>query len=702
MPIYRVTVVARTMKAINYNHRSGSTKIDFRGTALLPEARGEATVESKQGVIKIDARMEKLQPATKFGPEYLTYVMWAITPEGRATNVGEVLLNGGKTRLDATTDLQSFGLIVTAEPYFAVTQPSDVVVMENFVRQDTVGTIEQVDAKFELLQRGQYTLNVNPAEIELVRLNSKVPLELYEARNAVRIARWTGAERYAPDTYLKAVQGLENAEGYLQGKSGSKPIGTVAREAVQMAEDARIITVKKIAEETLANERQAGADREALAESQRAAARDDAERATRDAETARLAAQSEADRVRQDNAAKMEAAQNEADRAARNNAAQMAAAQDEADRLKRQTDARTAAIQTQVDQLQRDSDAQLAASQAEADRAKSNNAAQTAAAQTEADRLKRETDAQLAASQAEADRAKSENAAQAAAAQTEADRLKRENDAQLAASQAEADRAKSENAAQTAAAQAEADRLKRENDAQMAASRAEADRAKSASTALMAAAQAEADRLKRENASQMAASQAEADRAKSASAAQMAAAQAEADRLKRENDAQRAGAQAELDRAAKEKVELRAQLLSQFNAVLQTRDTARGLIVNMSDVLFDTGKYSLRPLAREKLAKVAGIVSGHPGLRLEVDGYTDSVGGDDYNQHLSEQRGSSVRDYLTQSGMAPGSVATRGFGKTQPVASNDTAKGRQQNRRVEIVISGEIIGTEIGTPIAAR
>src|SRR5579862_204004 len=258
MPIYRVTVIARTTKAINYNHRSGSTHIDFRGTALLPEARGGATVESKQGVIKIDARMEKLQPATKFGREYLTYVMWAITPEGRATNVGEVLLNGDKTKLDATTELQSFGLIVTAEPYFAVTQPSDVVVMENFVRKDTTGTIEQVDAKYELLQRGQYTLNVNPADIKALRLDSKVPLELYEARNAVQIARWTGAEKYAADTFQKAVQGLENAEGYLNGKAGSKPIGTVAREAVQMAEDARIITIKKIDAERLATERQAG------------------------------------------------------------------------------------------------------------------------------------------------------------------------------------------------------------------------------------------------------------------------------------------------------------------------------------------------------------------------------------------------------------------------------------------------------------
>jgi outer membrane protein OmpA-like peptidoglycan-associated protein len=540
MPIYRVTVVARTMKAINYNHRSGATKIDFRGTALLPDARGEATVESKQGVIKIDARMEKLQPATDYGSEYLTYVMWAITPEGRATNVGEVLLNGDKSKLDATTDLQSFGLIVTAEPYFAVTQPSNVVVMENFVRRDTVGTIEQVDAKFELLERGQYVMNVNPAEVKPMRIGSKVPLELYEARNAVRIARWTGAEQYAPDTYQKAVQGLENAEGYLTGKAGSKPIGTVAREAVQMAEDARIITIKKMGEEALASERQAGAEREARAESGRAEAQDDAARIARDAETARIAAQTEADRLKQENSAKLE--------------------------------------ETRI----------------------------------------------------EADRLKQENADRTAAAQRDAELLKTQNDARASSAQFELDQLKSDNAAQ------------------------------------------------------------------------LALSQTEADRLKRENDAQRASSQAELDRAAKEKVDLRAQLLSQFNAILQTRDTVRGLVVNMSDVLFDTGKYTLRPVAREKLAKVAGIVSGHPGLRLDVEGYTDSVGGDDYNQTLSEQRGAAVRDYLTQEGMASGSVTSKGFGKAQPVASNDTAEGRQQNRRVELVISGEIIGTSIGVVIAAR
>jgi outer membrane protein OmpA-like peptidoglycan-associated protein len=546
-PIYRVTVVARTTKAINYNHRSGATRIGFRGTALMPEARGEAKVESKQGVIKIDAQMEKLEPATMFGPEYLTYVMWAITPEGRATNVGELLLNGDKTKLDATTELQSFGLIVTAEPYFAVTQPSDVVVMENFVRQDTTGTIEQVDAKYELLQRGQYTLNVNPSELTPRRLDRKVPLELYEARNAVQIARWTGAEHYAGDTFQKAVQGLENAEGYLQGKAGKKPIGTVAREAVQMAEDARIITVKKIEEESLANERQAGVDRESHAENERAAAQSETDRVTREAERARIAAETEAAHLKQDN------------------------------------------------------EAQVLAARAEADRLKAENDARTVAAQTEADRLKGENDARTAAAQTEADRLKGENDLKTASAATEADRLKRENDAQTATFQADLDRAAKEK------------------------------------------------------------TQAEAD-----------------------------------------KTALRVQLLRQFNVILETRDTARGLIVNMSDVLFDTGKYSLRAGAREKLARVAGIISGHPGLKLDVEGYTDSVGGDDYNQQLSEQRAGSVRDYLTHAGIPMNSVTAKGFGKTQPVASNDTTAGRQQNRRVELVVSGEIIGTEIGSPIAAK
>lgn len=525
-PIYRVTVTARTMKAINYQHRSGATKIDFRGTDLMPKARAEAKVESKQGYIEIEVEFDDLQPATNNGAEYLTYVLWAITPEGRTSNLGEVLLNGTKSKLNVTTELQVFGLVVTAEPYYAVSRPSDLIVMENVVRKDTVGKIEEVEAKYELLQRGQYQRMANPLAL---KADQTVPLELYEARNAVNIARSMGADRFAADTFQKAEKSLAAAEAYQARKAGRKPITMTSREAVQTAEDSRAIAVKRQEEDALAAERQRSVDREARAESARVAAQSEADRVTRDAEAARIKAQADSER------------------------------------------------------LTREKDAQ------------------TAAALAEAERIKRETEVQVAA------------------------------------------------------AKNEADRLKLESDSRMAATAAEADR------------------------------------------------------VKRENEAQRAAAQAELDNAARrtaeleaQKVELRVMLLKQFNAILQTRDTARGLIVNMSDVLFDTAKFSLRPLAREKLAKVAGIVAGHPGLRLEVEGHTDSVGGESYNQTLSERRAEAVRDYLTNQGMQPGSVTMKGFGKTQPVASNDTARGRQENRRVEIVISGEVIGTEIGKVSSQR
>jgi outer membrane protein OmpA-like peptidoglycan-associated protein len=561
-PIYRVTVTARTAKAISYRHRSGATKIDFRGTELLPGARGEAKVESKQGRIEIEVEFDGLEAATRNGTEYLTYVLWAVTPEGRTSNLGEVLLNGTKSKLDVSTELQVFGLVVTAEPYFAVTQPSDLIVMENVVRADTVGKIEEIDAKYELLQRGQYQHLANPLALKADR---KLPLELYEARNAVQIARAMGADRFAIETFRKAEKSLAEAEAYQQRKAGRKPVTMTAREAVQTAEDSRAIAVKRQEEDALAAERQAAMDREARAENQRVVAQSETDRVTREAEAARLQALAQAEG------------------------------------------------------------------------------------------LKRENDARVAAVAADADRLRLENEARATAAKIEADRLKADNDTRLAAAGAEADRLRADNDSRATAAKAEADRLRADNDSRMAA------------------------------------------------------AGAEADRLKHENEAQRAAAQAELDNAARrtamleaQKAELRVLLLQQFNAILQTRDTARGLIVNMSDVLFDTAKSSLRPLAREKLAKVAGIVSGHPGLRLDVEGHTDSVGGDAYNQQLSEQRGESVRGYLTQQGMAAGSVSSKGFGKTQPVASNDTAQGRQLNRRVELVISGEVIGTEIGKIVAVK
>jgi outer membrane protein OmpA-like peptidoglycan-associated protein len=484
VPVYRVVVVARTTQAINYRHRSGSTKIDFEGTTLMPQARGSADVASKQGAIHIDSDFQGLEPASKFGPEYLTYVLWAISPEGRPVNLGEVLFGqDGKSKLMVTSNLQAFGMIVTAEPYFAVTQPSDVVVMENSVRGDTKGQFEDVEAKYELLKRGQYEFNVNPSELQPISMDPREPLELYEARNAVRIARWTGGEQYAADSLNKAKVSLAVAEDYQAHRGNKKSEITAAREAVQTAEDARIITVKKINEERQANELQVSSDAEAQSKAR-------AEEANR----------------------QQKHAENEA------------------------AEAKALAAQNKVT----------------------------------------------------------------------------------------------------------------------------ADAAAATSAAALATAQAETD-----------------------------AAQAKAHSEKEKGEL--AAQQAETDKA-----NLRIKLSQQLNSVLQTRDSARGLIVNMSDVLFDTAKYSLKPGAREKLAKVAGILLAYPGLNIEVDGHTDNVGTDEYNQNLSDQRAEAVRTYLVDQGVQTGSVTARGFGKTQPVGTNDTAEGRQINRRVELVVSGEAIGAQAG------
>ena len=517
-PIYKITinVVEREATAINYQHRSGSTTIDFKGTPLLPDARGEAKVESKQGRIDVSVEFDKLQPASRFGPEYLTYVLWAISPEGRAVNLGEVLLNGDRSKLDVSSDLQAFGMVVTAEPYFSVTQPSDVVVMQNVLRPETRGQVEQIQAKFELLQRGQYSLNVPPGELKPIVLDPKTPLEIYEARNAVRIARWAGADKDASDSFAKAEQSLNQAENYLTRKQ-TKPSITVARQAVQTAEDARLIALKRQEEARLERERKAAADREAAAKA-------------------------------------------------------------DADRAERQ-------------------------------RAEAENQQRLA----EEQRRRAEDQQRLAQEQ---------------------QRLEVERRAR-----AEADTAAAKASAEKARVEAELAELKAANDRQ--------------------AAQAEVDRARQ-------AAQAEVDRAHQAA-----------------------------EQAEREKQQLRQQLVEQFNKILETRDTARGLIVNMSDVLFDTAKYTLKPGAREKLAKISGIVLAHPGLTLAVEGHTDSIGSEEYNQKLSEQRANAVREYLVSQGVSSTAITARGFGKSQPVASNDTAVGRQQNRRVEMVVSGDIIGTPL-------
>jgi outer membrane protein OmpA-like peptidoglycan-associated protein len=488
-PIYKITinVVERQTTAVNYRNRGGATRLDFRGTALLPAAHGEAEVEGHKGYVEIKAELKDLQPASRFGPEYLTYVLWAITPEGRPVNLGEVLLDdNNRGRLDVTTDLQAFGMIITAEPYFAVTQPSDAVVLENFVRSDTKGIIQQVNAKYELLKRGQYTINVPPTELQPIRLEHIKPLDLYEARNAVRIAQWAGADRDAVDSFSKARALLEDAERAQLKHPGSKAVSTSARGAVQGAEDARLIALQRQEQARIERERAEAADREAQA------------------------------------------------KAAAEEAAKQQAQAEEQQRL--ETERR---------------------------------------AKAEAERV-----------QAEAEAARTRAEAEAAAAKAARDRE---------------------------------------------------------------AAQAELQR-----------------------------------------------AQQATEQAQREQQQLRQQLVDQLNKILETRDTARGLIVNMRDVLFDTGKYDLKPAAREKLAKIAGIILSHPGLTLEVEGYTDNVGSDDYNQVLSERRANAVRDFLVQQGISPASISAEGLGKADPVASNDTAIGRQMNRRVEMVVSGEIIGTPIG------
>jgi outer membrane protein OmpA-like peptidoglycan-associated protein len=489
MPIYSVTVVSRTTKAINYHHRTGTTHIDFRGTALMPTARGEASVQSQMGSTKVDTAVNHLIPANHFGPEYMTYVLWAITPEGRATNLGELVLEGDHAKVLSTTDLQAFGLIVTAEPYFAVTQPSDVVVAENFLRDDTTGTIEEVDAKYELLERGQYVMD--RGRYVPVRIDPKGPLQLAEAENAVEIAHLAGADQYAGDTFQKAQIDLQNAEGFLH-HGDRKESETNAREAAQMAEDARIITIRKQRAEELANERATAAEREAAAQA----------------------------------------------------------------------------------------------------------AVQQAAAQSRADQE----------------------------ARTMAD-----------------------------------------------AARAQAEEARAQALQMQAQAQAAADRAAQERAA--------ADAARQQALVQQAAVSAEADRLRQANQ------QAEADKA-----QLRERLKQQFNSILETRETARGLIVNISDVLFDFDKYTLKPGAREKLAKVSGILLAYPGLKIQLEGHTDSIGSDDYNIKLSQDRAQAVYDYLASQGVPSASLSAVGLGKSAPVASNDTDAGRQQNRRVEMVVSGEPIG----------
>ena len=483
--------VSHATKAVNYLQK-GSVKVSFRATERMPGAIAEGKVQARSGRTEVEIKVSNMtEPTGKFGFEYLTYVAWALSPQGRADNLGELMLKNGEAKIKATTELQTFALIVTAEPYFAVTQPSDNVVLEN---NSVGGQQADIDFTYELLGRGAYSATNEKIDNAIFGIDPRKPLALFEARNAVRIAKLANAEKYAPGVLAKAQKSLQSAEEMYRGGS-TGTTSAYAREAAQIAEDARVMSVKKQEEE----------------------------------------------------------------------------------RLKREADEREA--------------------KARAD------------AEAQANRREEAEQAKLAAEQAKAD----------------AERMKQEAD--KARADAEAARAAAEQQQQQAAAEAEKARKAAE----------------------------ESDRLR---------------------------------------------AQAELARqqAEKDKADMRAKLLKQLNAVLETRDSARGLIAEMGDVLFETGKYELKPAARERLARVSGLLLAYSGLKIAVEGHTDNVGGDGYNQKLSEQRAEAVRAYLVQSGGVPEeAVTSRGFGKTQPVATNDTAEGRQKNRRVELVVSGDVIGDSTAT-----
>ena len=455
-------LTSKSVPAIGYDIGAGATKINLTATSVVPQASGEAKVEAKKSGTSIEVKLKGMPQPTTLGPELLTYVLWAVTPDGGARNLGEIPINeDGEGKAKANTASQTFSLVVTAEPYYAVRIPNEEVVLENERKKNTKGQLFP-DTNYKLMFRSQYAKTGNPLALTPDLKNT--PLDVYEARNAVEIAKDRNAEKYAPEIFSKAQAGRQKTENAVAQKSEKNQIITVARQTVQFAEDSRAMSVYR---------------------------------------------------------------QNQ-------------------------------------------------------------------------ERIQQEKDA----------------AAAAAAAKAKAEEARRQ--AELAAAK----------------------------EAQMKA-------------------------------------EAEAAAAK---------AKAEQDALKAKEEAARAAAlKAQQDAAA-----LRASLLEQFNRVLETTDTPRGLVVNMADVLFDTGKYNLRPEAREKLAKLSGIVLAHPGLHLAVEGHTDSTGSDEFNMKLSQQRADAVRDYLVSQSLASDTLTSQGFGKANPVTDNSTSAGRQKNRRVEIIVSGEVIGQKIG------
>jgi outer membrane protein OmpA-like peptidoglycan-associated protein len=521
-----VNLIARTTMAVNY--KSGeTTHIDIRGTDLMPELTGTAKINSKSGLTDIHVDVENFRPAHDIDVAYLTYVLWTVSPQGQAKNVGELVLKDKKASLHTTTNLQAFALVITAEPDFAVAQPSELVVGENSIRSTTEGRPESVTARYQVFPRSVYVSQVTPAMPDTYRPDEHAPLDLLEARNAVRIARDAHADEYATDILRRAETLLNEAEDYYRGNHGKKSVGTAAREAVQTAEEARVNSIHAEEQARLEHERQENRERTAQAQAQSEQSQEDARRA-----------------------------------------------QEQADREAQQR----AAAEQQSQQAAEDAERARQRAQAEADR-----------------------------------------------------RRQLEEQQQVAAQQAQEAQQQAQHAQEQAQAEAE-------------------------------------HRAAAEQQNQQIAQQAE-------------------DARRQADEARQRAQQAESQQA-----ELRQRLRNQLNEILETRDSARGLIVSMPDVLFDTGSANLKPTARERLAKVAGILLAYPDMRIEVDGYTDSTGNPLFNERLSQERAASVQSYLSQQNVSPSSISIHGFGEANPIASNDSAAGRQQNRRVELVVSGQSIG----------
>jgi outer membrane protein OmpA-like peptidoglycan-associated protein len=523
-----IKMIARTTQAVDYR-RGDRSYVDMSGTNLVPAATGKAKIINKRGLTDIHVDMENLRPANALDATYLTYVVWAISPEGNAKNLGELVEKDSRASIHATTNLQSFALVVTAEPDFAVAEPSELVVAENSLRTDTKGTPEPIEVHYRVYPRSIYTSALSSAPADIYRDHKNAPLDLLEARNAVRIAEASHADQYSSNALHRAQDFLKQAEDAFNSQHSDKTIETAARSAVQAAEEAHSTSVHDAYQARIERERREAQQSAQTAQNQAQNAKEQAEQAQTERESAELKAEEE--RVRADQARKR--------------------------------------------------------------------------AQAEADQ-RRQTEQQAAAARQQAEQAKHE---------ADLNRQQAEQAQQQAQQEAQQRAAAEQNAQQTAQ---------------------------------------EADEARRR-----------------AQAAEGRAQQAEA-----------------------QQQQLRQQLREQLNQILETRDTARGLIVSMPDVLFDTGSASLKTTARERLAKVAGILVAHPDIKVEVDGYTDSTGDPMFNERLSQERAASVQSYLTQQSVPASSISMHGFGEANPIASNDTPGGRQQNRRVELVVTGESIGTQ--------